>query len=215
MRKTFLIILIALFMLLSCKNPEEIILPDKYLSIQNKMIMYKEKPYTGKINLPESEKGNEGYMNIKAGYLDGTSEIKNTKDGFLLRYNVRGRKFDGEFIYKNKDGEMYLLIDKGTITAMKLINNLEKTAYDFTFKDGLANGTFEDHDKKLFFKDGMAEIENENNIDIKTKFSIDQSTWKITMEDFVENESYSKYEKLLGLNLEVIENILFSTIKTD
>lgn len=215
MKKTFLIVLIVLLMLLSCKSPEEIVLPNKYLSVQNKMIMYKKIPYTGKIILPESEKGNEGYMNIKEGYLDGTSEIKNVKDGFLLHYNVSEKKFDGEFIYKDEGGELYLHIDKGTIITMKLINNLEKTKYDFTFENGLANGVFESRDTKLNFTDGTAEVKNESNKDIKTKFSIDQLTWKITMEDLVENESYLKYERSLGLNLEVIENILFSTIKSD
>ena len=213
MRRFFLFILPVLLVIVSCKAPEEIVLPDKHLNVQDRAIVYKKEQYTGKLILPVSPKGNEGYMYVKNGHLDGNAEIKNEKDGFLLRYNISGGKFQGELIYKSGDGELILSIDKGEILSMILRNNKEKTKYDFTFTNGLANGTFENKDKKLIFKNGMAKIENDSNMDLEAKFSINQDTWMITMESFVDGKSYSRHEKFLGINLEVIEDIVFNSIK--
>ena len=217
MRRFFLFILPVLLVITACKAPEEIVLPDKKLNVTDRTIVYNKEPYTGKLVLPKSPKGNEGYMYVKDGHLDGNAEIKNEKDGFLLKYNISGGKFQGELLYKSGDGELILNADKGVILSMQMNNNKEKTKYDFTFTNGLANGTFQkDNEKsmtKIEFKDGMAKIENDNNMDIEAKFSIDQNTWRITMESFVDGKSYSKTEKFLGINLETIEDIVFSSIE--
>ena len=215
MKKSFLYILIIFLMLISCEAPKEVVLPDKHLNIQGKIIMYRNKPYTGKLIILKSDKGNEGYINIKDGYLNGVTEIKNEKDNFLLHYNISNKNFQGDYIYKSGDGELSLKIDKGKVLSMKLINKNENTKYDFTFKDSLANGIFENKDKKIEFKDGTAKFENEENIKMETKFSINQTTWVITMEDFIDGESYSKYEAGLGLDIKVIEQILLDTIKKE
>ena len=213
MKRIFLFILPVLLVIVSCKAPKEIVLPDRHLNVQNRTIVYKKEQYTGKLRLPVSPKGNEGYMYVKNGHLDGNAEIKNEKDGFLLKYNISEGKFQGELLYKSGDGELILNIDKGVILSMILRNNKEKTKYDFTFTDGLANGTFENKDKTLVFTDGMAKIENESNMDLESKFSIDQNTWMITMESFVDGKPYTKHEKFLGINLEVIEDIVFNSIE--
>ena len=100
---------------------------------------------------------------------------------------------------------------------MQMSNDKEKTEYNFTFTDGLANGVFRHENKKntaeIVFTDGMAKIENDGNIDVEAKFSINQNTWMITMESFVDGKSYSKTEKFLGINLETIEDIVFSSIE--
>ncbi|MCP1224385.1 hypothetical protein [Sebaldella sp. S0638] len=217
MRRFFLFILPVLLVITACKAPEEIILPEKHLSVQDRIIVYRKEPYTGKLVLPKSQKGNEGYMYVKDGHLDGNAEIRNVKDGFLLKYNISGGKFQGELLYKSGDGELVLNVDNGTILSMQMKNDKEKTDYDFTFTNGLANGTFKYENKKIMtiiaFKDGMAKIENDSNMDIEAKFSIDQNTWMITMESFVDGKSYSKTEKFLGINLETIEDIVFSSIE--
>ena len=217
MRRFFLFILLVLLVITACKAPEEIVLPDKHLNVQDRTIVYKKEPYTGKLVLPKSQKGNMGYMYVKNGHLDGDAEIKNEKDGFLLKYNISGGKFQGELLHKSGDGELTLNVDKGVILSMKMKNSREKTNYDFTFTNGLANGTFKQGNGKVMteivFKDGMAKIENDVNMDIQAKFSIDQNTWMITMESFVDGKSYSKTEKFLGINLETIENIVFSSIE--
>ena len=86
---------------------------------------------------------------------------------------------------------------------MQMSNDKEKTEYNFTFTDGLANGVFRHENKKntaeIVFTDGMAKIENDGNIDVEAKFSINQNTWMITMESFVDGKSYSKTEKFLGI----------------
>ena len=217
MRRFFLFIIPVLLVITACKAPEEITLPEKHLNIQDRVILYKKEPYSGKLILPKSSKGNEGYMYVKHGHLDGNAEIRNEKDGFLLKYNISGGKFQGELLFKSGDGELILNVDKGTILSMQMKNDKEKTKYDFTFTNGLANGTFQQGNEKVMnkieFKDGMGKIENDSNMDIEAKFSIDQSTWMITMESFVDGRSYSKTEKFLGINLEAIEDIVFSSIE--
>ena len=217
MRRFFLFILPVLLVITACKAPEEIVLPDKKLNITDRTIVYNNEPYTGKLILPKSPKGNEGYMYVKEGRLAGNAEIKNEKDGFLLKYNISEGKFQGELLYKSGDGELILNVNRGIILSMQMNNNKEKTKYDFTFTNGLANGTFQKGNEKVMvkivFKDGIAKIENDNNMDIEAKFSIDQNTWMITMESFVDGKSYSKTEKFLGINLETIEDIVFGSIE--
>ncbi len=217
MKRFFLFILPVLLVVTACKAPEEIVLPDKKLNVADRTIVYKKEPYTGKLILPKSPRGNEGYMYVKDGHLEGNAEIKNEKDGFLLKYNINGGKFQGELLYKSGDGKLTLNVDKGVILSMQMSNDKEKTEYDFTFTDGLANGIFRHENKKntveIVFTDGIAKIENDSNIDVEAKFSIDQNTWMITMESFVDGKSYSKTEKFLGINLETIEDIVFSSIE--
>lgn len=40
------------------------------------------------------------------------------------------------------DGQLTLNVDKGVILSMQMSNDKEKTEYNFTFTDGLANGYF-------------------------------------------------------------------------
>ena len=199
--------------LVSCGTPDEIILPNEKLKVKDKVVIYKKTPYTGKLLIPLSAKGNTGSISLVNGALEGVSELKNEKDGFLLRYNVSRKKFHGEIIYKGKDGELILNANQGKITKMKLINLVSNSKYDFTFKDDLANGTFENKERKLNFVDGTALVSDEDGIKKESKFSIDQNTWTIKIEDIINGEVKSKYEEPIDFSPKSLEEILFSVIK--
>ena len=211
-RKLFFFGLIILG-LVSCGTPDEITLPNEKLKVKDKVVIYKKTPYTGKLLIPLSPKGNTGTISLVNGFLDGVSELKNEKDGFLLRYNVSGKKFHGEIIYKGKEGELTLNTNQGKITTIKLINLVSNSKYDFTFKDGLASGTFENKERKLNFVNGTALVSDKDGIKKESKFSIDQNTWTIKIEDIINGEVKSKYEEPLDFSPKTLEETLFSVIK--
>ncbi len=215
--KRILFFMILSLGLLSCKGTDEITLPDKNIKVENDVLLYKEKPYSGKIkvNLMDKIQGYEGFLNFKEGHLDGLTELKNDKKKQHIKFTIVNGKFDGDVIMNDPEQlvKMQLSVNKGSIT--KMVADVENsTKYDITFNKGLANGTMEAGGQKLNFKDGMGKLSSPQG-DLDLKLSIDEATGDMTVESSINGTSLGKNKIPNQLTPQYLEKFLFTDILMD
>ena len=145
--------------IVSCGTPKEIVFPNKNLKLENDVITYKGKPYTGqlKVNLVDNMQGLQGALSLKDGHFEGLSEIKSEKQKMHVKFTVTNGKFEGELVYKTQiKGERIFNFKEGKVLSekSKLPDGVE---VDFTYTpEGLINGTMKKKGKIYNFKDGEA-----------------------------------------------------------
>ena len=94
--KRLLLIIICTLGILSCGVPKEVTVPDKHLNYKDNIVLYNEKPYTGKVKLKkiaEKEQFEEGYISVKDGKLEGITDFKNDAAKTHFKFDVKSGKF--------------------------------------------------------------------------------------------------------------------------
>lgn len=217
MRRNLLVI-ILLLMVISCGISKNINLPDKDLKIDKGEVFFKDKKYTGKLILTDEY---TGFVTLKDGKLEGTSEIKNDKKNSYTKFTIINEKFEGEVIIKNKDQNLDMTVNYDNGKIVKLLGEFsDGVEYDLTFVNGLANGWFQNGGEKFLFSDGMLSI-TEEGLTTDIKYYINQESGDMGMEFYIDGKSIAKEEKpnkvfnIEYFKLLVISSLLESNIPKD
>ena len=211
MRKIILIILLVL-MVLSCGTSNKITLPDKDIKVENETVFFKNEKYTGRINLKDKN-GVLGFISLKNGHLDGSTEIRNEKKQMYTKFNIVNDKFEGETVIKNTDQGINMTVNYNKGKIVRLLGDYSKDVkYDVTFVDGLANGWFTSEGEKFVFSDGVLTLEDDG-ITTEVKYYVNQETGDMGMEFFINGKSAGRDEKPNKIfGMEYFRIIAISTI---
>lgn len=211
MREKLFVVILAL-MLISCGISKNINLPDKDLKIDKGEVLFKDKKYTGKLNLA-GKYGYLGFVTLKDGKLEGTSEIKNDEKNLYTKFTIINNKFEGEVIVKNKDQNLDMTANYSSGKLIRLSGDFsEGVKYDLTFVNGLANGWFENGGEKFLFSDGMISI-SEDDFTTDIKYYVNQETGDMGMEFYIDGKSVAKEEKPNKVfNIEYFKLVAISSV---
>ncbi|MCP1224384.1 hypothetical protein [Sebaldella sp. S0638] len=200
--KRILFVIICMLGILSCGVPKELTVPDKHLSYKDGIVLYKEKPYTGKVKLKkiaDKEQFEEGFIDLKDGRLYGITDFKNDAAKTHFKFNVKDGKFDGEYILKHPlIGEFSMNFENGELKELKgkFPNDISQ---DLIFdKDGNVNGLIEQAGEQLDFQGGVAVKDT-----LKVKMFLDPETKQKLITEVYEGDKLMARE----------ENILLFTVK--
>ena len=200
--KRIIFVIICALGILSCGVPKELTIPDKHLSYKDSVVLYKVKPYTGKIKLKkiaDKEQYEEGYINLQGGRLYGITDFKNDMAKTHFKFNVKDGKFDGEYVLKHPlIGDFVMSFENGELKELKgkFPNDINQ---DLIFdKDGNVNGLIEQSGEQLDFRGGVAEKDT-----LKVKMFLDPETKQKLVTEVYEGDKLMARE----------ENILLFTVK--
>ena len=163
MKKLFALLALALTLgLAACSPPSEISLPDSNVKYENGVVMYKDKPYTGKVvsNLKDKIEGYEGFVTLKDGHLDGKTEVTG-KNSDKFKFTVVNGQLDGDVIADVEQMKMkgHLVFAAGKLKSMKI--DAPNTKQDLTVADnGNVSGKMAMNGQTIELKDGVAELGN-------------------------------------------------------
>lgn len=210
--KRILLIILLITAMLSCKDSKELTIPDKNLSYKDGVVLYKDKAYTGKINmkkLNDKEQYEEGFITLKNGHLDGITELKNEKVGTYFKFNVKDGKLEGEYTLEHpKIGDLTMLFQDGRLIKLngKFPNDIGQ---EFIMdKNGNVNGILEQDGQKLEFKGGLANEEG-----LKVKMYIDKETGQKLITEVYENDKVvSKGEAVILFSIKDFEEVLLPEV---
>ena len=205
-------LLFVILLILSIVSCGVIKLPNKEIKVDNNVVTFHGKPYTGKIDFG-TKSGNSGFVNLKDGQLDGMTEIINKEKKFSMKFNVIEGKFDGELVIKNESQNIDMTVSYSKGKIIKLTGDFSKEMkYNLTFKDGLANGWFESNGEKFTFTNGITSI-TDGNIKADVKYYINQETGNMGMESFINDQSMGKKEMPNKIfNIEYFKMLTLSSI---
>ena len=199
--KRILFIILLVTGILS-RKVDELTIPNKHLTFKDGTVLYKEKPYTGKVKLkkiPDKEQYETGYINLKNGHLDGVTEFENDMAKTHFKFNVKNGKYDGEYVLKHPlIGDFVMSYENGELKQLngKFPNEIKQ---DLIFdKDGNVNGLIEQGGEQLDFKAGVAEKDT-----LKVKMFLDSETKQKLITEVYEGDKLMARE----------ENILLFTVK--
>lgn len=157
--KRILLVIVLIIGILSCGMPKEVEYPNENLKIENNMVLYKNKKYTGKISIEDEGKNVTGEINLKDGKLEGGGFYK-IGDVYLLEYNIKEGKLDGKFAIKDTNDNFEMLSEYKDGKIRKFFTETELMITDFSFdEEGRVNGTEEavSVGETIAFKDGFGE----------------------------------------------------------
>ena len=200
--KRLLLMIICTLGILSCGIPEEVTVPNKHLNYKDNVVLYKEKPYTGKVKLKkitDKEQFEEGYIGLKDGKLEGITDFKNDTAKTHFKFDVKGGQFDGQYILKHPlIGDFIMNFENGNLKELKgkFPNDINQ---DLIFdKDGNVNGLIEQGGEQLDFQGGVAVKDT-----LKVKMFLDPETKQKLVTEVYEGDKLMARE----------ENILLFTVK--
>lgn len=210
--KRLLFVTLLILNIVSCGVPKDIMLPNKKVTVDNGIVNFNGKPYTGKINLG-TKKETSGFVTVKNGQLDGLTDVDNKSKKISMKFNVVESKLDGELVIKNEDQKIDMTVSYSKGKIIKLIGNFsENIKYNLTFKDGLAHGWFESGGEKFTFIDGITSL-TDGNIKADVKYYINQETGNMGMESFINGESMGKKEMPNKIfNMEYFKMLALSSV---
>ena len=206
--KKILFLVILILAIVSCGTPKEIVFPNKNLKLENGVIIYKGKPYTGKLkaNLTNAQ-GIQGVLSLKDGHFEGLSEIKSEKQKMHVKFTVTNGKFEGELLYKTQiKGERILNFKEGKMLSekSKLPSGVE---VDFTYTpEGVINGTMKKNGQIYNFKDGEARFRK---VKIKSKIDYQRQVLVTTLTEGVTVVQKSEYPLI---SVSMYEKLFFPAI---
>ena len=199
--KRLLLMIICTLGILSCGVPKEVTVPDKHLNYKDNIVLYNEKPYTGKVKLKkiaDKEQFEEGYISVKDGKLEGITDFKNDAAKTHFKFDVKSGKFDGEYILKHPlIGDFVMNFEAGELKELKgkFPNDINQ---DLIFdKDGNVNGLIEQGGEQLDFQGGVAVKDT-----LKVKMFLDTETKQKLITEVYEGDKLMARE----------ENILLFTV---
>ena len=130
--KQILLVIVLIIGILSCGMPKEVEYPNENLKIENNMVLYKNKKYTGKISIEDEGKNVTGEINLKDGKLEGGGFYK-IGDVYLLEYNIKEGKLDGKFAIKDTNDNFEMLSEYKDGKIRKFFTETELMITDFSF----------------------------------------------------------------------------------
>ncbi len=204
--KKLLALLAMTIALAACSAPSEVSLPDSNIKYENKTVMYKDKPYTGKIttNLKEKVQGYEGFINLKEGHLDGLTEVTG-KNGSKFKVTVVNGKFDGDYIAEEGPAKVHLVFAAGKLKSAKI--EVPNVKQDMTVgANGNISGKITMGGKTVALKDGVAEM---NGMTMKMRM---HDNGKMLTENYQKDKLMQKEESDVELTPAALEEKVFPAV---
>ena len=210
MKKILLAVIFVFGFVISFSNTD-ITLPNKDIKVVKDVLLYKNSPFTGNIIMSAEDKkeGYSGAISLKNGHLDGLSELRNDRQGELVKFTVVDGKFDGELIMNDPSQgvSITLNIKKGAI--VKYLADIEGIyKYDLSFANNLANGTMEVSGQEFRFKNGIAKGPQGQEL----KLSLDPVTGDMETEAYVNGRVAGKETIPNILTPQYLETFLFLAV---
>ncbi len=210
MKKILLAVIFVFGFVISFSNTD-ITLPNKDIKVVKDVLLYKNSPFTGNIIMSAEDKkeGYSGAISLKNGHLDGLSELRNDRQGELVKFTVVDGKFDGELIMNDPSQgvSITLNIKKGAI--VKYLADIEGIyKYDLSFTNNLANGTMEVSGQEFRFKNGIAKGPQGQEL----KLSLDPVTGDMETEAYVNGRVAGKETIPNILTPQYLETFLFLAV---
>lgn len=210
--KRILLIILFILGIVSCGMPKEVTVPDKNLSLKNERVYYRENPYTGKLilkKIADKDQFEEGYLNLKDGHLEGTSELSNKEVGTHFKFTVKNGSFDETYTLKHPLlGDFVMSFQAGKLKELKgkFPNEINQ---DLIFdKDGNINGIIEKGGEKLDFQGGFAQVEN-----FKIKMYLDHETGqKLITEAYEGDKLVTEEEAILLFTVKDLQEGIFPVV---
>ena len=209
--KKFLLAVIFVFGFVISFSNTDITLPNKDIKVVKDVLLYKNSPFTGNIIMSAEDKkdGYSGAISLKNGHLDGVSELRNDRQGELVKFTVTDGKFDGELIMNDPSQgvSITLNIKKGAI--VKYFADIQGIyEYDLSFVNNLANGTMKADGQEFRFKNGIAKGPQGQEL----KLSLDPVTGDMEMEAYVNGRVAGKETIPNILTPQYLETFLFQAV---
>lgn len=206
MKKVFALLAMVIG-LAACAPPTEISMPDSNVKHVDGAIVYKDKPYTGKIttNLADKVQGYSGFINLKEGHLDGLTEVTG-KNGEKVSITIANGKFEGDYIVEQPNVvKVFVNFKNGQLKVIKM--DAKGMNQDLTVaEDGKLDGTIVAGGQTITLKNGVANI----NKQVSLKASIQGD--KLIMETYQGDKLLQKQEENVAMTPTMLEQQLFPAI---
>ena len=208
--KKILLVIVLIIGILSCGMPKEIEYPDENLKIENSIVLYKNKKYTGKMIIKDEKNGVAGEINLKDGKLEGKG-IFEIGGNYLLEYNIMNGNLDGQLIERFEKTILKSEYKTGKIKNIyyKGDNTMEK---NFSFDDsGRVNGTVKvlENGDIVAFKDGVG-ARPDWNMEFKMYINEDGKLVEESYTNGVLDDMYISDDYIHNIN--AIETIIFGKL---
>ena len=209
--KKFLLAVIFVFGFVISFSNTDITLPNKDIKVVKDVLLYKNSPFTGNIIMSAEDKkdGYSGAISLKNGHLDGVSELRNDRQGELVKFTVTDGKFDGELIMNDPSQGVSIKKKKKKGAIVQYFADIQGIyEYDLSFVNNLANGTMKADGQEFRFKNGIAKGPQGQEL----KLSLDPVTGDMEMEAYVNGRVAGKETIPNILTPQYLETFLFQAV---